>query len=251
MALEFRQLLPEPGTVEVAALLDGLDLAARAPSGRPYVIVNFVASADGRATFGGRSGRLGDEGDREVFHALRERVDAVLVGTRTLRVERYGRLVKSPGTRTRRQQAGRHAEPLACAVTRSGSVPFDIPLFAEPDARILVFSPSEVDAESCPANVEVVRLDPGRLTFGTVLRHLYDHHDVRVLLCEGGPTVTGALLGEGLVDELFLTLVPKLTGGGSGPTITSGPELPEPIALSIGWALERAGALYLRYVINV
>jgi 5-amino-6-(5-phosphoribosylamino)uracil reductase len=215
------------------------------------VIVNFVASADGRATFGGRSGGLGDEGDREVFHALRQRVDAVLVGTHTLGVERYGRLVNSPEARERRQQAGRDPEPLACVVTRSGNVPFDIPLFAEPEARIIVFSPSEVDAGSCAANVEVVRLDPARLTFGTVLRYLHDHHDIRLLLCEGGPTVTGALLGEGLVDELFLTLVPKLTGGGSGPAITSGPELPEPAALTIGWALERAGTLYLRYVINV
>jgi riboflavin-specific deaminase-like protein len=251
MALEFRQLLPQPGTVEVADLLGALDLAARAPSGRPYVIVNFVASADGRATFGGRSGKLGDEGDRAVFHALRERVDAVLVGTRTLGLERYGRLVRSPGTRERRRDSGRQPEPLACAVTRSGHVPLDIPLFAEPEARIIVFSPREVDAGSCAAAVEVVRLDPERLTFSAVLRHLYDHHDVRVLLCEGGPTVTGALLHEGLVDELFLTLVPKLTGGGSGPAITSGPELAEPAALTIGWVLERAGSLYLRYVINV
>jgi riboflavin-specific deaminase-like protein len=251
VALEFRQLLPEPGTVEVADLLGALDLAARAPSGRPYVIVNFVASADGRATFGGRSGKLGDEGDREMFHALRERVDAVLVGTRTLGIERYGRMVRSPDTRARRQASGRQPEPLACAVTRSGHVPIDIPLFAEPEARIVVFSPREVDAGTCAASVEVVRLDPERLTFSTALRHLYDHHDVRLLLCEGGPTITGALLHEGLVDELFLTVVPKLTGGGSGPAITSGPDLAQPAALRIGWVLERAGSLYLRYVMNV
>jgi riboflavin biosynthesis pyrimidine reductase len=185
-----------------------------------------------------------------MFHALRERVDAVLVGTRTLSSERYGRLVKNPVTRSRRQASDRPPEPLACAVTRSGRVPLDIPLFAEPEAKIVVFSPSEVDAGICAATVEVVRLDPGRLTFSAVLRHLYDHHDVRVLLCEGGPTVTGALLHEGLVDELFLTLVPKLTGGGSGPAITSGPELAQPAALRIGWVLERAGSLYLRYVMN-
>src|SRR5450755_884606 len=249
--MEFRQLLPQPGTVQLAELFGTLDLAARAPGHRPYTLVNFVASVDGRATFGGRSGKLGDEGDRAVFHALREQTDAILVGTGTLRAERYGRLVSDPDTRARRQHSGRRPEPLACVATRSGVVPLDIPLFAEPEARIVVFSSSEVDSGSCQASVEVVRLDPGQLTFSTVVAHLYDHHNVRVLLCEGGPTVAGALLREGLVDELFLTLAPKLTGGGSGPTVTSGPELSEPAALTVAWALERAEALYLRYVINV
>jgi riboflavin-specific deaminase-like protein len=249
--MEFRQLVPQPGTVHLAELFGALDLAARAPGHRPYTLVNFVASADGRATFGGRSGMLGDEGDRAVFHALREQADAVLVGTGTLRAERYGRLISDPDTRARRQHRGRLPEPLACTVTRSGAVPLEIPLFAEPEAKIIVFSSSEVDTGSCQASVEVVRLDPGQLTFSTVLAHLYDHHDVRVLLCEGGPTVAGALLREAIADELFLTLAPKLTGGGSGPTVTSGPELSEPAALTLAWALDRAEALYLRYVINV
>jgi riboflavin-specific deaminase-like protein len=249
--MPFRQLLPSPGTVDVAELLASLDLAARAPSDRPYTIVNFVASADGRATFRGRSGKLGDDGDREVFHALREQVGAVLIGTGTLRAERYGRIISNPETRQRRAQRGRRPEPLACLATRSGEVPLDIPLFAEAEAKVLIFSPSEVDIGSCRADVEVVRLDPGELSFHTVLRHLHDHHGVRLLLCEGGPTVTGALLHEGVVDELFLTLAPKLTGGGQGPAITSGPELAEPAALTLAWALERAGSLYLRYVINV
>jgi riboflavin-specific deaminase-like protein len=249
--VEFRQLFPEPGTVEVAELLGGLDLGGRAPGDRPFTMLNFVASVDGRATFQRRSGQLGDDGDRALFHALRERADAVLVGTGTLRAEHYGRLVRNADTRELRHESGRSPEPLACVATRSGNVPLDIPLFAEPEANIIVFTPRELDAGSCAAHVEIVRLDPARATFSSVVRHLHEHHGVRVLLCEGGPTVGGALLHEGLVDELFLTLAPKLTGGGSGPTITSGPELPAPAALTLDWALERAGSLYLRYVINV
>jgi riboflavin biosynthesis pyrimidine reductase len=70
---------------------------------------------------------------------------------------------------------------------------------------------------------------------------------VRSLLCEGGPTVFGALLRENLTDELFLTLAPKLAGGGSSPTVTSGPELPELLNLRLAWALEHGGSLFLRY----
>ena len=72
-------------------------------------------------------------------------------------------------------------------------------------------------------------LDPRRADVRrTAFRRLRADHGVRSLLCEGGPTVFGALLTEGLVDELFLTLAPKLVGGGDEPAITAGPELDTP-----------------------
>ena len=102
----------------------------------------------------------------------------------------------------------------------------------------------------CAAQVEVVSLDPAELTFTTVMRHLRNLHGVRTLLCEGGPTMFGALLQEDLVDELFLTLAPKLTGGGRGPTITSGSQLADPAQARIAWLLERGDSLYLRYALH-
>lgn len=245
--MEFRQLLPEPATVDVNALLDSMAPGEHAPSERPYTAVNFVASADGRATFGGRSGPLGDDGDRAMFHGLREQFDAVMSGTGTLRTERYGRILGKPERRERRTGRGLSAEPLACIVTRSGDVPTDIPLFAEPEARIVVFTPIGLADRGWAAQVEVVCVDPGQLTLTTVLRHLRSDHGVRSLLCEGGPTMFGSLLQEGVVDELFLTLAPKLGGGGQGPAITSGPELPEPQQLALRWLLERNNSLFLRY----
>ncbi len=245
--MDFRQLLPEPGTVAVDTLLASLPLSVRVPSDRPYTIVNFISSADGRAAFGGRSGPLGDDGDRAMFHGLREHVDAVLVGTGTLRTERYGRMLGRIERRERRLERGFTPEPIACMITRSGNVPTDIPLFAEPEARIVIFSPVELDVAGCAAQVAVVRLDPGELTQTTALRHLRSEYGVRLLLCEGGPTLFGSLLMEDVVDELFLTFAPKLAGGGTGPTITSGPELSEPRRLRVRWLLERDESLYFRY----
>ena len=79
------------------------------------------------------------------------------------------------------------------------------------------------------------------------MRRLRSDFGVRTLLCEGGPTLFGALLRERLVDELFLTVAPAVVGGGDAPTISSGPELPELQRLSVQWLLEREGALFLRY----
>jgi riboflavin-specific deaminase-like protein len=245
-----RRLFPEPGRIDVGELLDGLNLTGQAHTDRPYTIVNFVASSDGHAAFQGRSRGLSDPADREIFHRLREHVDAVMAGTGTLRTERYGRMVRDPERRRRRAASGLHPEPLACIVTRSGDVPLDIPLFADAGSRVVVFTPTDLDTSGLAAQVDVVRLDPGELTLTTAMRRLRSAYDIRSLLCEGGPTVFGALLRENLVDELFLSLAPKLTGGGSEPAITSGPELAEPRSLSLIWALEQESALYLRYRIH-
>ena len=113
-----RRLLPDPALVPVRELLEELNLGASALTDRPYTIVNFVASADGHATFQGRSRFLSDDADRELFHGLREHVDAVLAGIGTLRTEGYGRIVRDPERRHRRAASGlrpgstrRHDQP--------------------------------------------------------------------------------------------------------------------------------------------
>lgn len=244
--MEFTRLHPEPATVELLALLSGLRLDERAPAERPYVIANFVASIDGRATLGGRSGPLGDDGDHAMFHGLREQVDAVLVGTGTLRAERYGRVVRTPERVQRRLARGLAPTPLLCTVTRSGTLPADIPLLEDPESLVVVYTGAPVEITAA-ATLEVTQLEPAELTPDKVLRRLRSDHGVRSVLCEGGPTLFGALVRAGAADELFLTLAAKLAGGGSGPEITAGPELPDPAVLTLEWVLERAGSLFLRY----
>ncbi len=244
--MEVRQLFPHPRPVEILDAAEEIAPADAAPD-RPYTLVNFVASLDGRASFHGRSGQLGDAADRQMFHALRAQADAVLAGIMTVRVERYGRVIRDPETRERRRAAGRSAEPLMCLVTRSGEVPLDAPVFSEPEARIVVFAPRSLEFGDVQAQVQMVALDPGELTLTTVLRRLRADFDVRLLLCEGGPTLFAALLQEHLVNELFLTLAPKLAGGGPAPAITHGAELAELEPLELTWALEHESSLFLRY----
>ena len=100
--MPLRRLDPDPAEVTPLEVAQSLRPAERAPATRPRVLANMVSSADGRATFDGKSGGLGNEADRELFHALREQVDAILVGTGTLRAERYGPFVRDPARRARR-----------------------------------------------------------------------------------------------------------------------------------------------------
>lgn len=221
-----RRLLPQPGEVEAERLFDEVDFGALAPADRPYVAVNMVASADGRATLGGRSGGLGNDADRAVFHALRTAFDAVMVGTGTLRAERYGRLVRDERRRAIRRARGLEPEPLAIVCSRSGDFPRDVPLFTDAEARVL--------AHTGPSPLEA-------------LRRARAEHGVRSVLCEGGPTLNAGLLRAGLVDELFLSVAPKLAGGAEAPTIVAGTALPEPAELELVWMLERHGELFTRW----
>jgi 5-amino-6-(5-phosphoribosylamino)uracil reductase len=238
--MQFTRLLPDPGTIDLDELRELLEFPSK--QDRPFTIANFVSSVDGRAAVQGRSGPLSDDADRAFFHLLRERVDAVMVGTGTLRTERYGRMIKDPAARQRRVERGLEPEPLACVVTRSGALPLDIPLFDE--ERVVVFAPKDIEG------TQTVIVDPAQLTLATAMGHLRTDYDVRSLLCEGGPTLFGSLIQEQLVDELFLTLAPKLAGGGNAPTIASGAELTEPAALDVRWVLEHAGSLFLRFAVS-
>jgi riboflavin-specific deaminase-like protein len=241
--MQFTRLLPEYGTIELETLRDELEFPTRPDL--PYTIANFVSTADGRAALRGRSAPLSSPGDRAMFHALRERVDAIMVGTGTLRAERYGRTIRDAEARQRRADHGLDPEPLACVVTRSGELPLDIPLFADEQAasRVVVFTTPHANL---PGHLDVVQIDPTQLTLMTVNHMLHVDYGVRSLLCEGGPTLFGSLLHEELVDELFLTLAPRLAGGGMAPTIAIGSELAEPDELRIQWLLECEGSLFLR-----
>jgi riboflavin biosynthesis pyrimidine reductase len=242
----FQRAIPAGSAASPESLLTGLDLEQHAGSERPYVVCNFVSSADGKATAAARTAQLGGESDRVAFHLLRTQVDAVLAGTGTLRVERYGALVRRPELVEIRRAEGRAAQPLAAIVSRSGNVPFEIPLFADSGSRVVLYSPKELVMPSCDAEVIVHEVSSAGSELAAALRSLRVDHGVRSLLCEGGPTVFNAMLEDGLVDELFLTLAPTLVGGGE-LGITSGDALPAPLPVNLVWAFEHDGSLFLRY----
>ena len=219
------------------------------PPDRPWVALNMASSADGRATVGGRSGGLGNEADRRQFAGLRRAVDCVLVGTGTLAAERYGSMIRDPVAREERVHAGRSLEPVCCIVTRSGRLPLDIPLFHDPEQVVAVYTGSPIALRDVQADVDVDRTRH-QPSFAAALRDLRSRYDVRVVLCEGGPRVAGALLEEDLLDEVFLTLAPMLVGGNGVRNVIEGSEAEPPVPLELVRVLESEGYLFLRYLIS-
>ncbi len=246
-AVLLRRIFPEAVELPIEEIARQLRFADQAEPDRPYLVLNMVSSVDGRATIDGRSGPLSDRADQRLFHALRTTCDAVLVGTGTLRVERYGRLVREPELVAERARNGLRPQPIACVVSSSLALPFDCRLFQDPESTVLLFTDADVELPPVAAQLTVLRVTTEELAPRAVMRRLRREHGVRSVLCEGGPTLNAGLLAEGVVDELFLSLAPKLAGGRPGPTIVAGQALAEVAALALLWAHEHENALYLRY----
>jgi riboflavin biosynthesis pyrimidine reductase len=252
--LTIRPLLPAGDPATAPEIVEALGLWDR-PTGqaeRPHVMLNMVSTVDGRASIAGRSGPIAGPADRELFHALRAPVDAVLAGAGTMRVERYGRITRDESRRSERRQRGLREEPLACIVSASLALPPDLPLLAEPRAHVVVLTPSDATLKATGARVDYVRTrSGGELDLPGALSELRHRFGVELLLCEGGPHLSCQLLAAGLVDELFLSLSPRLAGGdpaeGEALRILAGEEFEEPLELDLRGALEHDSHLFLRY----
>jgi len=253
-ALRLEPLGTAGDAVSVEQIVDGLGLWERpqGPPARPRVLLNMVSTVDGRATLGGRSRALSGPADRALFHGLRAAVDGVLVGAGTVRTERYGRIIPDPATRELRRRRGLSEEPLACIVSGRLALDADIPLLAEPAARVAVLTASPASLPAAAADVEYVReRHDGLLDLQACVAALSERFAVRLLLCEGGPHLACQLLADGLLDELFLTLSPKLAGGepagGEALRILAGGELEPAVELELLGTLRYGSQLFLRY----
>ena len=240
--IRFDRLLPPGEPVDVDGLLAGLRPWERPQGDRPLVMVNMVATVDGLITIGGRAGPIGGPGDHAVFHGLRTVVDAVLVGTGTLRVERYGRMVRSEERRARRAQLGLAEDPIALLITRSGDLPWDAPLFAAPEQHVVIAGPCAPPVVA--ARVDVIDAEGP----ADALRQARERFGVRAVLCEGGPRLNRGLLAENVLDELFLTVSPKLAVEDALRIVVGDPLL-APVGMRLLSVAHHDGELYLRYAL--
>jgi riboflavin biosynthesis pyrimidine reductase len=236
------RLVPAPGSTSIADQLGAYRPWEDPPAERPRVALNFAATLDGRASIDGHSGPIGSGTDTAMLVGLRQRFDAVMIGAGTMRVEQYGRIITDPEKRARRESLGLPGDPLMVLVG-SLDLPWDAGLFTDGGGRVVIFTSDEGDPPATATPLEVIH-EPGRVDMATALRRLRADHDVRALLCEGGPRLHSQLQAGALADELFLTIAPKLVGAGA--TILEG-ALPEVTELDLVWLLQEGSELFARY----
>lgn len=231
------KIYPPPAkTLEKGEIYENLSPRKHLKS-RPYVMINMVSSLDGKVSLGGKASGIGSPTDRLMMRELRSMADAVMVGAGTLRAERMDLGVTEPMAEARREKKLRE-QPLILLPTSTGDLPLDtnlIGLASKDRKNVVVLAGSKVQKNSrevlqrSATVIEAPSTEDGNVDIERTLELLMQEHDIGTLLVEGGPKLNHALIAAGLVDELFLTLAPKLIGGyqGSNLNIIEGETLPQ------------------------
>jgi len=186
------------------------------PPDRPYVLVNMVMSADGRAVFEGSERGLGSSVDQRLMRELRANADVVLNGAETFRVSGSSPRLGDPALEELRRARGKPPVPIGAVLTGSGDLDTTRLFFTAEDFEGVVFV-LETTPEARRRAIEatgrkVVELPPGE-TIRVLLRYLRLVMQCQVLLVEGGPSLNGQFFAHRAVDEYFVTIGPVIVGG--------------------------------------
>ena len=193
----------------------------------PFIRVNMAMSADGKIATANRAvSTFSSPRDHEQLYELRATADAVMSGARTVDLNDY---TLGPGAerfRKLRRRRGLAEHHLRIVVSGSGSLDPNAAIFRHRFSPIIVLTSGQAPESALNKlravadEVKVVGSD--EVDFLAALGWLRSEWNVKHLLCEGGGELNDALFRAGLVDELHLTICPRVIGGRKAPTIADG-----------------------------
>jgi riboflavin-specific deaminase-like protein len=193
----------------------------------PFVFVNMAMTADGKIATANRAVHsFGSKRDLAHLYELRATADAVMCGARTVEISET--VLGNGGEKFRklRLKRGLAEYPLRVIVSGSGSINPASKIFQKRISPIIVFTTERASARKFAQLKkladEVKICGRTEINFRAELRWLQNEFGVKRLLSEGGGELNGALFHAGLVNEINLTICPKIFGGHSAPMIADG-----------------------------
>jgi len=192
---------------------------------RPHVSINMAMSADGKvSTYRRETFSLGSEEDRYLMDVIRAKMDAVIVGAETLRRDGWAMHIRYPELQKKRIAKGKGLNPLNVVLSSDLNLKADREFFTRRDTKKLIITTRVAP----PARLrgfgklaDVIALPRKRIRPGDVLDILWGRGCRRVLV-EGGGTLNFSFFEAGLVDDLYVTVTPRILGGAGSPTVADG-----------------------------
>jgi riboflavin biosynthesis pyrimidine reductase len=241
------------------------------PGADPYVIGNFVTTLDGVVSLGVAGKTNGDEisgsnlHDSMVMALLRAAAGAVIVGAGTL--HQSPQHVWTPefvfppldgSYRELRARMGRKNPPHCVVVSAAGRLDLDLPVFTGGKAPVAIITTAAGEKEIRKRGVPPgVRVSPAGDSETLTVRQILDAlvrlvPDGNIFLVEGGPHLIGQFFDQGRLDDLFLTLSPRLAGRDGESErlglIAGRSFLPDRVLTGMLKGLRKSGShLFLRY----
>jgi diaminohydroxyphosphoribosylaminopyrimidine deaminase/5-amino-6-(5-phosphoribosylamino)uracil reductase len=217
--LEAAGIRVESGVLQVEAQQLNAPYFKRLKTGRPWVIAKWAMTLDGKlATSTGDSQWISNEKSREVVHALRGRVDAIIVGRKTVEHDDPLLTARPPGPRTAtRVVFDSHAELAIDSQLVRSAATAPVLVVARPEA-----APANVE-RLAGAGCEVLSLNAiDRAQQAALLLDVLGRREMTNVLIEGGATLLGTFLDGDLIDEVHVFVAPKLAGGKGAVTPIAG-----------------------------
>ncbi len=223
---------------------------------RPFVTANFALTWDGRiSTRRGTPSDFSSKRDKRRLVEIRGRCDAVLVSAKTVAADNMTMGLPDAGLRAARVARGQREYPLRVLLTNSGRVDLAARIFTKSFSPIVIFSTTRMPARlraALASQADVWLHESAAVNLAIMLAMLRADYGVKRLVCEGGAQIFRALLTAGLVDELHVTLCPRIFGGEKAPTLTglAGAFLPASVPLTLKKMEVIDGECFLRYRIQ-
>jgi riboflavin-specific deaminase-like protein len=190
---------------------------------RPLVVATFAMTVDGKVTTKNLS-PVDFTSREDKLHLFRQRAlaDAVLIGHTSLKRDNV-RLGLPTEMQESRVKNGRSRSPLRVIVSNEGRIDHRLNIFQSDVSSIIIFSTKRMPRKYQRALEKKTTLhlsDTKNVDLAGMLQTLCNKYRVRTVACEGGPTLFRALLEQGLIDRLNLTIAPLMFGGEKAPTLT-------------------------------
>jgi 2,5-diamino-6-(ribosylamino)-4(3H)-pyrimidinone 5'-phosphate reductase len=221
---------------------------------KPHVGVNMAMSADGKvSTYRRETFSLGSAWDRRLMDVLRARADAVVIGARTLALDGWAIRVRDPAIRKRRAERRGRPHPLNVVVSTDAKLPARAEFFTYPDTEKLVVTTRRAPAARVDRlrKIAEVAVLPGERILARDVLGILAARGARRVLVEGGGTLNFSFFREGLVDEIYITVTPRILGGADAPTPVDGKGFARntQIRLRLATLRRRGDEIFLKYCV--
>lgn len=206
---------------------------------RPFIRIHVAISADGKIASANRAvDSFSSRRDHAHLLELRTHSDAVLCGAGTANVPGVTLGTGGPRWEQRRMARGRGRHPLRVVVSGRAGLRPDADVFGCADGPLIVVVGGGAPAgavEVLSRRAEVAAFGQSEVDLPRAMSWLRRERGVRSLVCEGGAALNDAMFRAGLVDEVHVTVCPRIIGGRDAPTLAEGLGVP---ALSAATLLE-------------
>jgi len=193
----------------------------------PFVLVNMAMTADGKIATANRAVHsFGSARDQRHLYELRATADAVLCGARTVEISAATLGNGGERFRRRRLENGLAEYPVRVLASGRASLAPTAKIFQHRFSPILLLTTTRAPQNNLARLSQQVdgtkSTGAEEIDFASALAWLRQKWNVKRLLCEGGGELNDALFRASLVDEIHLTICPKIFGGRTAPTIADG-----------------------------